>query len=38
MKVLKLYAWEKHFKNVVEGLGKKNLSGYSQFYHRGGTI
>jgi len=25
MKVLKLYAWEKHFKNVIEGLRKEEL-------------
>ena len=23
MKILKLYTWEKHFKNVIEGLRKK---------------
>ncbi|KAK3021883.1 hypothetical protein RJ639_047387 [Escallonia herrerae] len=29
MKVLKLYAWETHFKNVIEGLREEELNGLS---------
>jgi ATP-binding cassette subfamily C (CFTR/MRP) protein 2 len=28
MKVLKLYAWETHFKNVIENLGRWSTNGY----------